>query len=256
MKRFLLRAGFLLGLLVAWHLIAASGVWSQVLLPSPAKVATWIQGSASDGSLLDAVLVTMRRLALGYGLGTVVGLPIGFLSAHFRAVDDTLGLLARGIQSLPSVCWVPLALLSFGLSESAMMFVVVMGTLGSIAVASADGMRSVPPIYTRVARTMGSKGLYTWFGVVLPASFPFVLSGMKQGWAFAWRSLMAAEIFVPIATGVGLGRLLNDGRELQAMDQVIGVMFVIVVIGIAIDRLLFAPAERALHRRWGTGRAP
>jgi sulfonate transport system permease protein len=113
----------------------------------------------------------------------------------------------------------------------------------------------VPPIFARAARTMGSRGLHTWFNVILPASLPFIVSGMKQGWAFAWRSLMAAEIYVTILTGFGLGYLLHYGRELNAMDQVIGVMLVIVVIGLLADKIVFAPCERFLHRRWGTARA-
>ena len=111
----------------------------------------------------------------------------------------------------------------------------------------------MPPIYLRAARTMGSKGLHTWFKVILPASLPYLVGGMKQGWAFAWRSLMAAEIFVTILTGFGLGQLLQYGRELLAMDQVVAVMAIIVVIGLLADRLLFSPWERFFHRRWGTG---
>src|SRR5437870_10870724 len=114
------------------------------------------------------------------------------------------------------------------------------------------GVRHVPPIYCRAALTMGSKRLHIWLKVILPAALPFIVSGMKQGWAFAWRSLMAAEIFVTILTGFGLGQLLHYGRELSAMDQVIGIMLVIVVIGLLADKILFSPVERFLHRRWGT----
>ena len=135
-----------------------------------------------------------------------------------------------------------------------MLFVVVMGTLWSVILSTDNGVRNVPPIYARAARTMGAPQFYTWTRVILPASLPFVVSGMKQGWAFAWRSLMAAEIFVTILTGFGLGQLLHFGRELHAMDQVIGVMFSIVVIGLLADKILFSPVERLLHRRWGTGR--
>ena len=130
----------------------------------------------------------------------------------------------------------------------------VAGTLWSLIIATDNGVQTIPPIYTRAARSMGSTGLHTWTHVVLPAALPFLLSGMKQGWAFAWRSLMAAEIFVTILTGFGLGNLLHYGRELNAMDQVIGVMLVIVIIGLAVDKTLFAPIERFLHRRWGTER--
>ncbi|MGA7527154.1 MAG: ABC transporter permease subunit [Pseudolabrys sp.] len=151
------------------------------------------------------------------------------------------------------MCWVPLALLWFGQTETAMLFVVVMGTVWSVVLATDAGARTIPPIYARAARTMGSEGFDKWTRVILPASLPFVVSGMKQGWAFAWRSLMAAEIFVTILTGFGLGHLLQYGRELSAMDQVIGVMVVIVVIGLIADKILFSPWEKFLHRRWGTG---
>jgi NitT/TauT family transport system permease protein len=134
-----------------------------------------------------------------------------------------------------------------------MLFVVVMGTLWSVLIATSDGVRAMPPIYLRAARTMGSHGLHTWIKVILPASLPYLVGGMKQGWAFAWRSLMAAEIFVTILTGFGLGQLLQYGRELLAMDQVVAVMAIIVVIGLLADRLLFSPWERFFHRRWGTG---
>src|SRR5207244_2784592 len=119
-------------------------------------------------------------------------------------------------------------------------------------IATDNGIRTISPIYVRAARTMGSTGLHTIIHVVLPASLPIVVSGMKQGWAFAWRSLMAAEVYVTIITGFGLGHLLHNGRELHAMDQVLGIMFVIVLVGLAADKLLFAPAERFLRRRWGT----
>ena len=122
-------------------------------------------------------------------------------------------------------------------------------SLGIIA-----GNRSLPLVFARQARTMGSRHFHKWIHVILPASLPFLVSGMKQGWAFAWRSLMAAEIYVTILTGFGLGHLLHYGRELNAMDQVIGIMLVIILIGLLADKILFSPWERFLHRRWGTGR--
>ncbi len=256
MRRWAVRTGFLLALGLLWQGLASAGVWSPVLLPPPASVLRWLGDAAADGTLAAATLVTLRRLTVGFAIGVGLGLPIGLLCARSRAFDDTVGLLARGAQSLPSVCWAPLAVLWFTRADLAMLFVVVMGTVGSIAIAAADGVRAVPPIYVRVARTMGAGGAATWLRVVLPASLPFVVSGMKQGWAFAWRSLMAAEIIVPGMHAFGLGHLLHYGRELHAMDQVLGVMIVIVVVGVAIDRVLFASAERALHRRWGTGRSP
>lgn len=239
-------------LLVIWEALVRAKVWSPVLVPSPTDVAKYLVNSIRDGELIKASCVTMKRLVLGYAVSLVIGLPLGLLIARFKFFQDTLGLMALGLQTLPSVCWAPLALLWFGQTEAAMFFIVIMGSLWSITLATDTGVRSVPPIYARAARTMGSRGLHTWLHVILPASLPFVISGMKQGWAFAWRSLMAAEIYVTILTGLGLGHLLHFGRELHAMDTVIGIMLVIVVIGLLADKILFSPIERFMHRRWGT----
>lgn len=252
--RWLVALLFFSALAVAWHLLVAAKIWSPLLLPSPLSVLDYLRSAVEDGTLFEAMLVTVRRLLIGYGLGILVGLPLGLLTASSKWSQDTIGVLALGLQTLPSVCWVPLALLWFGQTEAAMLFVVVMGTLWSLIIATDTGVRTIPPIYTRAARSMGSSGFHTWTHVVLPAALPFLLSGMKQGWAFAWRSLMAAEIYVTILTGFGLGHLLHYGRELNAMDQVIGVMLIIVLIGLAVDKTLFAPIEQFLHRRWGTGR--
>jgi len=255
MKRFLLAAAFFVLLLLIWDGAFRARIWSPVLLPSPWQVAIYLKDSAVDGTLLKATVITMRRLLVGYFIGLVVGLPLGLLTARWKLFGDTIGTMALGLQTLPSVCWVPLALLWFGQTEAAMLFVVVMGTLWSVVIATETGVRNVPPIYRRAALTMGSKRLHMWFKVILPAALPFIVSGMKQGWAFAWRSLMAAEIFVTILTGFGLGQLLHYGRELSAMDQVIAIMLVIVVIGLLADKIFFSPIERFLHRRWGTSQA-
>ncbi len=252
MKRLVLAVLFFAILLGLWEAAYRAKIWSPVLLPSPQQVAEYLKASAQDGTLLHATVITMRRLLIGYFIGILGGLPLGFLTARWKVFHDTIGTLALGLQTLPSVCWVPLALLWFGQSEAAMLFVVVMGTLWSVVIATDTGVRNVPPIYRRAALTMGSRRLHMWFKVILPAALPFIVSGMKQGWAFAWRSLMAAEIFVTILTGFGLGQLLHYGRELSAMDQVIGIMFVIVVIGLLADKIFFSPFETFLHRRWGT----
>ena len=244
---------FFAALVLGWQAMVASGLWSPVLLPSPASVLEYLQSALADGTLQEAVFVTLRRLLVGYAIGVAIGLPLGLLSSSSQLVEDTLGLLALGLQTLPSVCWIPLALLWFGQTETAMLFVVVMGTVWSVMLATDTGARTIPRVYARAARTMGSEGLHRWTRVILPASLPYLVSGMKQGWAFAWRSLMAAEIYVTILSGFGLGQLLHYGRELNAMEQVIAIMLVIVVIGLLADKALFAPWERVLHRRWGTG---
>jgi len=254
MRRAFVVIAFFVLLLGVWETLVRMKYWSPVLVPSPLSVARYIKDGLLSGDLEHASFVTMRRLVIGYVLGLVFGLPLGLLTARFKFCEDTLGVIALGLQTLPSVCWVPLALLWFGQTEAAMLFVVIMGTLWSVVIATDNGVRTVPPIYARAARTMGSKQLHTWIKVIVPASLPFIVSGMKQGWAFAWRSLMAAEIYVTILSGFGLGSLLNYGRELQAMDQVIGIMFIIIVIGLLADKILFSPWERFLYRRWGTAK--
>jgi NitT/TauT family transport system permease protein len=255
MRRAVVATLFFAALLAGWQAMVWSGRWSPVLLPSPESVADYLWTSLEDGTLVQATAVTLRRLMIGYAIGLAVGLPLGLLSSRLFFVEDTVGVMALGLQTLPSVCWIPLALLWFGQSEGAMQFVVVMGTVWSVVIATDTGARTISPIYARAARTMGSAGFHQWRRVIVPASLPFLISGMKQGWAFAWRSLMAAEIYVTILTGFGLGQLLHYGRELNAMEQVIAIMLVIVVIGLLADKVLFAPWERFLHRRWGTGGA-
>jgi NitT/TauT family transport system permease protein len=252
-RRVLITTVFFAALVGLWKAGTVFSGWSPVLLPPPEAVVEYLWGALTDGSLAEASLVTLERLLIGYAIGVLIGLPLGLITSTSDIFQDTIGALALGLQTLPSVCWIPLALLWFGQTEAAMLFVVIMGTVGSVVIATSTGARSIPPIYARLARTMGSKGLDKWTRVILPASLPFLVTGMKQGWAFAWRSLMAAEIYVTILTGFGLGHLLHYGRELSAMDQVIGIMLVIIVIGLVTDKTLFAPWERFMHRRWGTG---
>jgi NitT/TauT family transport system permease protein len=252
MKRWLSLLVFFAALIIAWESLVRAGVWSRVLVPAPSAVAGYLVSSVLDGTLPGAIWITFRRLVLGFSGGFILGLPLGLLIAQFRFFENTLGLVALGLQALPSICWAPLALLWFGQTESAMFFIVIMGSVWSIALATSSGVRNTPPIYVRAARTMGSRGLHTWLQVILPAALPFIVSGMKQGWAFAWRSLMAAEIYITIVTGFGLGHLLHYGRELLAMDAVFGIMIVIILIGLVTDRLLFSPMEHFIHRRWGT----
>ena len=254
MKRAAIILGFFAAAVGLWEYLVRAGLWSPVLVPSPLAVGQYLVGAITDKSLLGASVVTLKRLLLGYAAGLVFGLPVGLLNARFTLFHQTLGLVALGLQTLPSVCWAPLALLWFGQTEAAMFFIVVMGSLWSVALAAESGVRNVPPIYKRAAQTMGSRGFHTWFTVIIPASLPFIVSGMKQGWAFAWRSLMAAEIYVTILTGFGLGHLLHYGRELHAMDAVLGIMAVIIALGLLTDKVLFTPIERFIHRRWGTGR--
>lgn len=252
MKRLFFAGAFFLILILIWQILVYANIWSHVLIPSPVEVIQYLIDSTRDGTLLSATYVTLRRLLQGYAVGLIVGIPIGLLNARFQLFEDTIGTIALGLQTLPSVCWAPLAILWFGQTEKAMFFIVVMGSVWSIALATDTGVRNVPTIYIRAARTMGSKGLHTWLKVILPASLPFIITGMKQGWAFAWRSLMAAEIYITVLTGFGLGNLLHYGRELHAMDAVVGVMIVIIIIGLTVDKFIFSSLENFVHTRWGT----
>ncbi len=259
MKAKLAAIGFFLALLLIWEGLVRLkvGPGGSPLLPehivsSPVEVVRYLIGAGADGTMLDAMVVTIRRLFIGYFLGIALGLPLGLLTARFRFCEYTLGMVALGLQTLPSICWVPLAILWFKFSETAMLFVVLMGSLWSVLLSARNGVKMVPPIYLRAARTMGSRRLHTWTHVIVPASLPFIVSGMKQGWAFAWRSLMAAEIYVS-GVAAGLGYLLENGRNVD-LGQVVGIMLVIILIGLATDKVLFSPWEAFLHRRWGTAR--
>jgi NitT/TauT family transport system permease protein len=211
-------------------------------------VAQSIVSGFGDGSYPRAIWVSLRRILVGYGISLAIGIPLGLLLGRVKVVQDTLGSVVLGLQALPSICWLPLALLWFGLSETAIMFVVVMGAVLSITLSTADGVRNTPPLYLRAARSMGARGFDLYTAVILPAALPAILSGMKLGWSFAWRSLMAGEL---LYVSLGLGQLLTMGRELNDMSQVIAVMLVIITIGLLADRALFSPAEHRVRERWG-----
>ena len=181
MRRMAVAVVFFAVLFGLWELAVRSGRWSAVLLPSPLYVAEYLRAALLDGTLLESAWVTLKRLLIGYAAGVLIGLPLGLLTSMSQTLEDTVGAMALGLQTLPSVCWVPLALVWFGQTESAMLFVVIMGTVWSVIIATDYGARSIPPIYARAARTMGSEGLHKWTRVILPASLPFLVTGMKQG---------------------------------------------------------------------------
>lgn len=221
-------------------------------MPGPAHVAESLWGLLADGSLLASVAVSMRRVCEGYAVSVLVGVPLGILIARSKALEDTVGSLVAGLQALPSICWLPLALLWFGLNDTAILFVVVMGSLVSVTISVQDGVHNLSPGYVRAARTMGVRGLALVHHVLLPASLPSVLTGIKLGWAYAWRALMAGEL---LFVSVGLGHLLMTGRELGDMAQVLAVMVVIAAIGIFTDRVVFGNLESYVRDRYGLGRA-
>jgi NitT/TauT family transport system permease protein len=243
---------FYLALIALWATVAKLRIWPPYLFPSPASVLESLLAGFSERSFWIGIAVSMRRIAIGYGIAVALGLLLGLLIASSKFLQETLGGLLVSLQSLPSVCWLPLAILWFGLSEKAILFVIVMGSLLSITLSLEAGRKQIPKIYAMAGRNLGASGVRLLLFVLLPASIPMLLAGLKQGWAFAWRSLIQGEMMF---ISLGLGQLLIMARDLNDISQVIAVMIVIVALGYLIDRLVFETFERRLQEKWGLGMA-
>jgi NitT/TauT family transport system permease protein len=204
-----------------------------------------------QSELVQADLVSGGRLLIGFSISITLGATLGMTMWRFRPVDDFLGPLFLGMQTLPSVCWVPLGIIAFGLSEAAIEFVLVMGSFFAVAISLRDGLRTIPPLYQRAGRMLGAGGWRLYRYVLIPAAMPSLASGLRQGFSFAWRSLMGAEFVFLYSRRHGLGYLLQSAREDNNPAEVMGIMVVMVVIGMLADRLVFAPLERRISRRFG-----
>ena len=235
-------------LLGLWALLAQLKIWPPYLFPTPWGVAQELYYGFSDHSYWIAIAVSMRRVLIGYTISVVAGMILGLGVASNRFLEETMGGLLVSLQSLPSICWWPLALLWFGLNQNAILFVVIMGSLLSVTLAMEDGRKQMPKIYGMAGRNLGARGFQLFWHVLLPASLPFIVSGLKQGWAFAWRSLITAEM---LYVSLGLGQVLMMGRETSNMNAVIAVMFLIVALGYIVDGLIFKSMERHLQHKWG-----
>jgi NitT/TauT family transport system permease protein len=248
MKRFARHAIFYGGLWMIWVILARLKIWPPYVFPTPAGVYESLRGGFADHSFWIAIGVSMKRMLAGYSLSVILGMILGLGVASNKFLEETMGGLLVSLQSLPSICWLPLAVLWFGLTEKAILFVVVMGSLLSVTIAMETGRQQMPKIYGMAGRNLGATGFRLFWYVLLPASLPFILSGPKQGWAFAWRSLISGEM---IFVSLGLGQLLMMGRDLNDMSQVIAVMLLIIGIGYLVDSLVFKQLERRLQQRWG-----
>ena len=235
-------------LLGVWALLAKLRIWPPYLFPTPQGVGQALWAGFADHSFWIGIVVTMKRMLIGYSLSVLLGMGLGLAISSSKLLEETVGGLLVSLQSLPSICWIPLAVLWFGLSEKAILFVVLMGSLLSVTIAMEDGRKQMPKIYSMAGRNLGARGFRLFWSVLLPASLPYIVSGLKQGWAFGWRSLIQAEM---IFLSLGLGQLLMMGRDLSDMSQVIAVMILIIALGYVVDGLVFKTIERRLQQRWG-----
>ncbi|SDP37426.1 NitT/TauT family transport system permease protein [Streptomyces sp. cf386] len=236
-----------------WQFLVSSGVVDDpTRLPAPSDVWAELRESWLEGTLHEYIWTSVSRGLLGFLLALAIGTPLGLLVARVKFVRAAIGPILSGLQSLPSVAWVPPAVIWLGLNDKMMYAVILLGAVPSIANGLVSGVDQVPPLFLRAGRTMGATGLKGTWHVVMPAALPGYLAGLKQGWAFSWRSLMAAEIIASSPDlGVGLGQLLENGRTNSSMAMVFFAILLILFVGIAIDLLIFSPLERRVLRSRG-----
>jgi NitT/TauT family transport system permease protein len=235
----------------AWELVVWSGWRPSYVLPAPSAVLARLARELGQPELWLAVWTTLRRAAWGFGLAVAIGVTIGVLVSRFSVLRSAIGSLIMGLQTMPSIAWFPLAILLFKLSEEAITFVVILGAAPSIANGLIHGVDHIPPVLTRAGRVLGARGIDAYRYVILPAAMPSFVGGLKQGWAFAWRSLMAGELIVVIANQASLGQLLQVNRELADSQGMLAIMLVILLIGIVLDSLVFGTLDRRIRRKQG-----
>ncbi len=237
--------------LAGWQLLVASGWKPRYVLPPPRPVLGRLWEDLASGNLATAVAITMRRAAVGYGLAIVIGLLVGSAVVWFKPLRVAVGSLVTGLESMPSIAWFPLAILLFRLSEAAITFVVVLGAAPAIANGLIAGVDDIPPLLLRAGRAMGARGLDSYRYVVLPAALPSFVDGLKQGWAFAWRSLVAGELLVIIANQPSIGVKLQFARDLSDTEGMLAILVVILLLGMILDALVFTALSRFVKRRRG-----
>jgi NitT/TauT family transport system permease protein len=243
---------FVLVLIAIWQLYVVIAQPRPDIVPGPLEVLGALGAAWESGRLQEAVLTSLERGIVGFLIAIVVGTPIGLLLAEVRPLRRAVGPIISGLQVLPSVAWVPAAIIWFGLSDATVYFVILMGAIPSIVNGLIAGVDQVPPQLRRVGTVLGATKVQLATAVILPAALPGYLAGLKQGWAFSWRSLMAAEIIAVGGTiGFGLGSMLQQSRELADLAGVLGTILVILFIGILIELLFFGPLERRMLQRRG-----
>ena len=244
---------FFTGLLLLWQLLYTAAcdwfAWAKpYAVPNPSGVIQCFLLLLSDGTLAAAIGGSLFRVLAGFFISVLLGILLGISIIHCAYLNRNLKPLILGIQTLPSICWVPFAILWFGLSESAIIFVVVMGSAFGIALSIESCVKNIPPIYIQAAKTMGVDAYHMYRNVIFPAALPSFVAGLKQGWSFAWRALMSGEV---MSASAGLGYTLMVGRDLADINQGMTVMLVIILIGIFIDKGIFTTMESRILKKRG-----
>jgi NitT/TauT family transport system permease protein len=243
-------------LVVVWQVLWAAAFWPEFKLPAPAAVWSQIWELVTTGQILDLFWVSVHRAVIGFAIALLIAVPLGLAIANVTLIRRGIGPLVSGLQSLPSVAWVPAAILWFGLNDRAIYWVVLMGAVPSIANGLVSGLDQVPPILPRVGKALGASRLGGIRYILLPAALPGFLGGLKQGWAFSWRSLMAAELIASSPElGEGLGQYLQNGMSLSDISLVFAGVLLIFVVGVGIELLVFRPLENSVLRARGLTRA-
>ena len=235
--------------LAVWQLIHVSG-WKKQIFPGPGGTLADLWDQLHTALLWRAIAITSERAVIGFALAVVIGAIIGALVSRIAPLRAAVGSLITGLQTMPSIAWFPFAIILFGISTTTILFVIVLGAAPSIANGLIAGVDYTPPLLLRAGKMMGLRRLSLYRYLILPASLPAFVAGLKQGWAFAWRSLVAGELLVVIANQPSLGVLLSTDQDQADMQGATSIIIVILILGIIVD-MLFSLADRAIRRRWG-----
>lgn len=248
MKPAIKRIIFFAALIILWELGSRFELWHETILPSPTSVYESLMAGFADMTLIYDLAASFRRLLIGLLVALLIGTGLGILLARSKTADDTIGSMVLALQSVPSIVWLPLAMMWFGLGEGAIIFVVILGGTFVMTLNVRTGIKNVNPLYIKAARTMGSNGFDLFLQVIIPASVPYLVTGARLAWAFAWRALMAGEL---LSSGPGLGYTLRYASDFGNMSLVIGVMIIIGVVGAIVDQAIFQRIEKNVLKRWG-----
>lgn len=248
MKITLIRIAFFILLFLLWYLIVTIGNIPSYILPKPQEVFESFYYGFLKGGYSSAIFSSLIRVLIGYFLALSAGLITGILLARYYLLDITFGKIILALQSIPSVAWVPLALLWFGITDNAVIFIIILEAILPVAMSTKNAMKNIPPNLIRAAQTLGSRGFHLYQNVIIKAMIPELVTGLRLSWAFAWRALIAGELFI---SGVGIGQTLELGRSLADMAQVIAMITTIGVIGFLTENIFFGTIERRVRLAWG-----